>query len=547
MNRGILAISFCITACAIGWITVQETPYLRLSRAIELFGTIVREINDQYVQPIEPDELVNEAIEHMLSKLDPYTEFYREEQTADLDFLLQGKYIGVGIRLATLDSVLTVVGLTEGTSAHREGVRIGDVVLAIDSIAVTPAIAQEARKYLRGAVGTTVRLRLLRGTDTFDVRLTREEIVVRNVMYAGIIEGGIGVVRLDRFSRRAPEEFRSALDSLRSVHQLRGLIVDIRDNPGGLLEAAVSIAEMFLRPGDTIVITKNRNGSNQRVYTARSMPYTDTTIPVVVLVNSHSASASEILAGALQDNDRAVVVGDTTLGKGLVQTVVTLPYNAALKLTTARYYTPSGRSIQQVHRFCPDCWIHRGLDTEQQKTFRTLKYRRAIVSGAGIVPDVVLESADRDSVPPAIGRTAIVNFATHYTSRLRSAPAAFNQAQLLSAFVRYVEQSQSASSSVLGKVQRLADQARVDEWGQRSVQHIERLAQLLRAERSRLVYEHGRAIVAALEQEIRNRFLTDRQIAMQQEPSDAVVVAAAEILRSSSYRKFFMTAHGTDR
>lgn len=530
----------------LGWIAVQEAPYLRLTRAIELFGMVVRELNEQYVQPIETDKLTYDAIEHMLSKLDPYTEFYREEQSSDLDFLLQGRYVGVGIRLGTLDSLLTVMSVTDGTSAHRAGVRPGDVVLRIDSIDVVHQEVNRVRKYLRGPLESIVRLQLQRGDDTINVELRREEIVVRNVTYAGLLPGNIGVVRLERFSRRAPEEFRLALDSLRTVGELRGLIVDIRDNPGGLLDAAVTIAEMFLRPGDTVVATRTRGGADQRAYIARAMPYVDTTLPIVVVVNSRSASASEIFAGALQDHDRAVIIGDTTVGKGLVQTVVSLPYNAALKLTTARYYTPSGRSIQRVRGFCQDCWIQHALDSEQMRVYSTRRYRRPIRSGVGIVPDSVFEDIERDSVPLAISRTAIWHFATRYASRMGSPPKTFNRTGLMAAFVRYLDSVQWGQSSVVGMVDRLREQVRKEGWSTHTLQQFEHLWQLLKAERGRIIAESSKVIAAALEQEITSRFLSDRQQVAMFEPQDKLITEAAQLIRTRKYHDYFLTSHGSE-
>ncbi len=546
MKRLSLALIVLSAVAGLGWIAVQEAPYMRLARAIELFGMVVRELNEQYVESIETDQLTYEAIEHMLSKLDPYTEFYREEQTSDLDFLLQGRYIGVGIRLGMLDSLLTVMSVTDGTSAHRAGVRQGDVVLRIDSIDAAQKEVNQVRKYLRGPLGTVVRMQLQRGDDTIKVELRREEILVRNVTYVGMLPGNIALVRLERFSRRAPEEFRLALDSLRTVSELRGLVVDIRDNPGGLLDAAVSIAEMFLRPGDTIVTTRTRGGADQRAYVARAMPYVDTTLPIVVVVNSRSASASEIFAGALQDHDRAVIIGDTTLGKGLVQTVVSLPYNAALKLTTARYYTPSGRSIQRVRGFCQDCWIQHALDSEQQRVYTTRRYRRPIRSGVGIVPDSVFEIAERDSLPVAISRATLWRFATRYASRMASPPAKFDRPGLLAAFERYLDSTQLEQASLLGRLDRLREQAVAEGWGARTLQQIERLRLSLKAERARIVAESSKVIGAALEQEILSRFLSDRQQVAFFEPQDKLIAEAAQLIRTRKYREYLLTAHGTE-
>jgi len=544
MRRVVIAL---LALAGVGWIALSESPYLRLARAVELFGMVVRELNEQYVQAIDAEQLTYDAIEQMLTKLDPYTEFYREEQTSDLDFLLQGRYIGVGIRLGTMDSMVTVMSVTDGSSAHRAGVRQGDVILRIDSVNVERRDVNQLRKYLRGPIGTVVTIQLLRGSDTLLFALRREEITVRNVTYAGILPGNIGLIRLERFSRRAPEEFRLALDSLRTVGELRGLIVDVRDNPGGLLDAAVSIAEMFLRPGDTIVVTRTRNGAEQRAYVARAMPYVDTTLPLIVLVNSRSASASEIFAGALQDQDRAVVLGDTTVGKGLVQTVVSLPYNASLKLTTARYYTPSGRTIQQARGFCPDCWINRGLDSHQQRTFATLRYRRPIQSGVGIVPDVTYDFVERDSVPSAIGRSAVWRFATRYASRRAAPPASFDRSSLLAAFVKFLDSLQWESSSLVSRLDRLIEQAKVDGWGTSTLQQFVRLRQFLKAERSKIIAESSNVVASALEQEILSCFLSDRQQAAQFEPHDRLVLEAAQMVRTRKYRDYLLTAHGSER
>lgn len=419
-------------------------------------------------------------------------------------------------------------------------------MLRIDSIDAAQKEVNQVRKYLRGPLGTVVRMQLQRGDDTIKVELRREEILVRNVTYVGMLPGNIALVRLERFSRRAPEEFRLALDSLRTVSELRGLVVDIRDNPGGLLDAAVSIAEMFLRPGDTIVTTRTRGGADQRAYVARAMPYVDTTLPIVVVVNSRSASASEIFAGALQDHDRAVIIGDTTLGKGLVQTVVSLPYNAALKLTTARYYTPSGRSIQRVRGFCQDCWIQHALDSEQQRVYTTRRYRRPIRSGVGIVPDSVFEIAERDSLPVAISRAALWRFATRYASRMASPPAKFDRPGLLAAFERYLDSAQLEQASLLGRLDHLREQAVAEGWGARTLQQIERLRQSLKAERSRMIAESSKVIAAALEQEIVSRFLSDRQQVAFFEPQDKLIAEAAQLIRTRKYREYLLTAHGTE-
>ncbi|MCX7929679.1 MAG: S41 family peptidase [Chlorobi bacterium] len=546
MKRTTIVAGLSLALILLGWVSFDQPGYLELSRAVELFGMVVREVHEQYINTVEPSELVEEAIEHMLNKLDPYTEFYREDRTNDLDFLLQGRYIGVGIRVGSVDSVLTVLSVTDGSSAHKAGVRIGDIIVAIDTVKIHRHDAEYARRFLRGPQGSTVTLHLLRGPDTLHVQLQRQEIIVRNVTYAGITPEGVGVIRLERFSRRAPEEFRTTLDSLLGARSLRGLVIDLRDNPGGLLDAAVSIAEMFLREGDTIVVTKSRNQSNVRAYVARSMPYVDTVLPLIVIVNSRSASASEILAGALQDNDRAVIIGDTTLGKGLVQSVVSLPYNAALKLTTARYYTPSGRSIQRVANFCPDCWIHRNPDGETQRAFTTLRSKRPIFSGTGIVPDIVLESAELDSVPGAIGQSAIWWFATHFTSLMQMPPVTLDTGRLLDAFIRFVEKERLETPALLARSQELAQLARQEGWSLRTVRTIERLQNDLRMERARLIRERWLAIAKVLEREIRSRFCSDRQLLQMTELSDPIVAIATSLVNDLSYRKYLSSEYGKE-
>ncbi len=373
-----------------GFMMVRHPELLfAINKSLTIFGEVFRLVSLYYVDEIDPEKFIQVGLEEMLNYLDPYTQYVTEDESGTIDMLTTGRYGGFGISVGRLDSMLVILNVMEGYGADKAGLQRGDFLYKVDSVIVLHLPPGKLRSYTYGKPGTEATVVVLRGPrpDTLTFRVRREEIHLENVSYFGMVDTGIGYIRLERFSQKAPREVKEALEQLKAQDSLRGLILDLRNNPGGLLESAVAITEFFVPLGSTIVSTIGRDSSERRVYISDSTPL-DTTLPLVVLINEQSASASEIVAGALQDLDRAVIVGRRSFGKGLVQSIFSLPYEGTLKMTTARYYTPSGRCIQKIDYSAKRMHILKKADS-LRKIFYT-HHGRPVEESNGILPDSVV-------------------------------------------------------------------------------------------------------------------------------------------------------------
>ena len=335
-----------------GWIAHKaDYPkpdyYFNVSKNINVFGKVYEEITNRYVEVIDPEQFMRAGIYGMLKTLDPYTVFIEKDDNAELQIMTHGKYGGVGMRISKRDGWATVVEPPfDGTPSAKVGIREGDRILEVDSMSTKDLSISETANRLRGDPGTEVFIKVKRvGEGELEFRLIRAEIKVEEISYAGIIKDNIGYIRLGHFSRNVGNQMYKAIADLKK-QGMESLILDLRGNPGGLLESAVAVADNFFEKGQVIVSTKGKLSGTDQDYSAKIEPIWGTE-PLVVLVDTISASASEIVAGAIQDMDRGVIVGSPTFGKGLVQTVIPINKETALKITTAKYYIPSGRLIQK--------------------------------------------------------------------------------------------------------------------------------------------------------------------------------------------------------
>lgn len=376
----------------------REQKYREIATQIKLFGEIYRGVNQRYVDNIDPSDFIEAGIEGMLETLDPYTVYFKPDELDNLEMITKGKYGGVGIEIGTRgkDRELTVISPMEDTPAQRKGIRAGDVIIAVDGESTEGFTTQDASEVIRGEPGTDVVLTIRRsGFDKpLDYTLTRASIKIHDVAYSGIIDDKIAYVKLVRFSGNAGSELSEALDKVMQQNP-RGLVLDLRSNPGGLLPSAVSVSEQFIEPGQSIVSTRGKISSSVREFNSSGNP-TANKVPLVVLVNGGSASASEIVAGAIQDHDRGLILGTDTFGKGLVQSVMNLSSGAALKLTTARYYTPSGRLIQRELKQTESDEEIESLEapppaSDSAKVIYLTDNGRQVFGGGGIAPDLEVE------------------------------------------------------------------------------------------------------------------------------------------------------------
>lgn len=414
---------------------------LKINRGIDVFGRVYKEVTANYVDDIDPEKFMQAGVDGMLGTLDPYTVYIDKENGDEVDLLTNGKYGGVGVTIGIRDGAVRVISVMDGYSAQRQGILPGDRFMTIGGVNVTNMKPDEIRNLTRGDPGTEVKVTVEREGEAQiqEFRLIREEIQVRNVTYAGMVGEGIGYIRLERFSRRAGDEVRQAIRELKLNGDLRGMILDLRGNPGGLLDAAVEVSSKFVARGSLIVSTKGRRAEGERKYASTEEPILPS-VPLVVLTDHNSASASEIVAGSLQDLDRALIVGTRSFGKGLVQTIVPLNYGAQLKITTARYYIPSGRSIQEIdykHRDRNGVFLV--TPDSLKREFKTAHGRKVYELG-GISPDSIVEQADPGPMVRELHRKSLLfKFANHYVIEHKTDSLLIVTPELLADFKGYLE------------------------------------------------------------------------------------------------------------
>lgn len=361
-----------------------------LGRNMEIVVNMMRVLAQKYVDPIDPDRLMEGAAAGMVRDLDPYTEFFSEEGSQDFEFLTTGKYGGVGSLIRQKDDYVRIAQPYAGSPADRAGLKIGDRILAIDGKDAAGFTTEQVSRALKGEPGSKVRVkvRTLYGEER-EVVLTRERIAIPGVPYAGWLADGVGYIRHSDFTEGCGEEMRRAIDRLRAEGELRGLVLDYRSNGGGIMQEAVKILSFFLPRDTEVLTTRGRAADSHRSYRTAAEPLLPD-VPLAVLVDGNTASASEIVAGALQDLDRAVVIGRRSYGKGLVQSPEPLDYNTMVKLTTAKYYIPSGRCIQAVDYSRSQEGSVREVPDSLVSEFAT-RAGRKVYDGGGIMPDIRTE------------------------------------------------------------------------------------------------------------------------------------------------------------
>ena len=377
---------------AAGLLTFAARNDFGLGRNMEIAVNMMRELSLNYVDPVDPDRLMEGAAAGMVSDLDPYTEYIPEEGMQDFELLTTGKYGGIGALIRQKDDYVRIAQPYQGSPADKAGLKIGDKILSIEGEDTKGWDPAQISSALKGTPNTTVRIVIERliGGEHDTLTLTRERVAIPSVPYAGFVAKGIGYIQHSDFTEGSYEEMRTAIEKLRTQDTLRGLILDYRGNGGGILQEAVKIVSMFVPKGTEVVRTKGRAATQENVFRTANDPILPD-LPLAVLINGNSASAAEIVAGSLQDLDRAVLIGQKSFGKGLVQTTRPLGYNTLLKLTTAKYYIPSGRCIQAIDYSSrkQDGTVGKVADSLVREF--TTRGGRKVYDGGGISPDIATE------------------------------------------------------------------------------------------------------------------------------------------------------------
>ncbi|MDY0905382.1 S41 family peptidase [Pedobacter sp. CFBP9032] len=422
LKYALLATGFSIAILSFSF---KEDLFL-VSKNLDIFASLYKEININYVDDTNAPQLMKTGIDAMLESLDPYTEYVPESEIEDYKLkYVSTQYGGIGASTIIIDGKLFINEVSEGYPAFKEEVKAGDQVVKINGIEVKGKERAQISQLLRGPKGTPVDLMMMREGKEFTKKIIREEIKQPNVSYSGMVGDGIGYIKLDKFLENSGQEVKDALLNINKENP-KGIILDLRNNGGGILQEAVKIVNLFVNKDQLIVTQKGKNIEKTIAYKTQ-FPPVSVNVPLVVLVNINSASASEIVAGSLQDLDRAIVVGQRSYGKGLVQQTFNLPYNSMVKVTVAKYYTPSGRCIQKLdyaHRNA-DGLVERFADSTMAM-FQT-KAGRNVYSGNGVYPDVVVNA---DKLSPVtismINKNLFFNYANQYRKsnpKLESAKA----------------------------------------------------------------------------------------------------------------------------
>ena len=512
----------------------SQSHNFEVVKGLELMDLIYQNLDMHFVDEPKPGKLSKVAIDAMLKELDPYTVYYHEANMEDYRMMTTGQYGGVGALIRKMGDYICISEPYEGNPAQKSGLKAGDKILEIDGKNMVKKPSEEVSSALKGPKGTTIQVKVLRNDkEQIIIPITRDEIKIPDVPYAEIISNGIGYIKLNSFTQTASEEVKKAFLDLKAKG-MNQLVFDLRDNGGGLLIEAVKIVNFFVPKDKIVVTTKGRIKDENQIYKTQFDPL-DTEIPIVVLIDEGSASASEIVSGSLQDLDRAVIVGQTSFGKGLVQRTFDLKYGSKIKLTIAKYYTPSGRCVQKLEYYdknederpkvIADSLIHK---------FKTVNGRE-VIDGRGIEPDIKVKEKEFSRLTAMlVGKNFIFNYATDYYSKhptissassFKLTDAEYNQFKDL--VIKDTFDYSTASEEVLKKMRKTAeDEGYFDD----SKAEYEALFKKVTPSKQRDLEKFNAEIKELIENEIVSRYFYQKGRAEHAFRDDVFVDKAKEIL-----------------
>ena len=529
-----------VAAAGLGLMSFSDPGerYFEIVKNLDIFATLFREVNTYYVDEINPNRLMKTGIDAMLRSLDPYTDYIPEDEIEDYRTMTTGQYGGIGAAVSPRNGKTYVVLPNENSPAAKAGLKVSDEILKIDDIDVKNKSYHDVNKLLRGQANTSVKLTVKRfGQDKpMDISVVRENIKIENVPYYGMVSGEVGYIHLSDFTTGASREVKNALTELKAKGA-RKLILDLRDNPGGLLSEAVNISNLFVAKDAEIVSTKGKVTDWNKVYTALNPP-ADTDIPVAVLTSSRSASAAEIVAGVIQDYDRGVLIGQKTYGKGLVQATRPLSYNSQLKITTAKYYIPSGRCIQAID------YSHRNEDgsvgkipDSLQVAFKT-RNGRLVYDGGGITPDVPVEHPTFPAIAQSLDSKGLLfEFANKYTSEHQTIKPAKDfqlSDEEYQAFVNWLSTKEyDYTTQVEKSVEDLITYAKKEKYYEDIQDQIKSLKTKMYHNKDSDLQKFKTEIKEMLEQEIVSRYYLQKGFVEASFDDDVDIRAAVEVLNNN--------------
>jgi carboxyl-terminal processing protease len=520
--------------------TVLTDEYFEISKNLEIFTSLYKELNIYYVDDTKPGTLMKTGIDAMLRSLDPYTVYYPESKIEDAIFMQTGQYGGIGASVGTIDGKITIMETFQGFAAVKAGLKAGDVITKVAGKSIEGKNYEDITDLLMGQPGSVVELTITRVGDPapMNVKVTREEIKMKDVPYFAMMEDGkTGYIKLDGFTQTASAEVRAAFTDLKKKNMSQ-CVLDLRGNGGGLLREAINIVNFFVPKGTEIVRTKGKIEEWNKTYTALNEPL-DTQIPLIVLVDGMSASASEIVSGSLQDLDRAVVLGEESYGKGLVQQTKDLAYNSKMKLTVAKYYTPSGRCIQRLdysHRDDQTGTV-KAVSDSLIKPFKT-KNGRTVFDGRGISPDVEVKRDDASNILSGLMNHYVVfNWASIYAAKhptIDSAATFRLSDNDYNDFVSYaVQQKFEYNTNTEELYKKLKDAAKDEKYYEGAEKEFDQLFARIEPNKNQDLMKFKKQITEYLESEIVSRYYYQYGRLKASLPQDPVTKRALQVFSSN--------------
>ena len=515
--------------------------YFELSKNLDIFSTVYREINVKYVEETNPGKLMKTGIDAMLGSLDPYTNYIAEADIEDYKFMTTHEYGGIGALIGTRDGAIIITEPYESSPATKGGIVAGDIILKVGGIDARGKNSGELSELLKGESGTSVEVTIYRKStdETIKTSITREKIKLDDVPYYGMIDEEVGYISLRGFTQTASREVKKAFEELKSQKGMKKLVLDLRGNGGGLLNESVNIVNFFVPKGEKIVETKGKLKEHYSLHKALNSPL-DLEIPLVIIIDDGSASASEIVSGSLQDLDRAVLIGENSFGKGLVQTTTELSYNSMLKITIAKYYIPSGRCIQRIDYGKRDTKGKAINVPDSLITAYTTANGRVVKDGEGITPDIEVEVEQYSALlATLLNENIVFQFATNYYFNHDSIaqPEEFQLSN--SEFESFVEfalthdfQYKTGSTEMMKELRAMIEK---DEFMEDVSEEFKALSAKLERDKREDLFKFREEIEVILENEIASRYYYSRGRIRAFMSHDPEIIKALEVLNNKSY------------
>lgn len=536
MKKSVLYIILpAILIFSVAFTVNKNDKYFEIAKNIEIFSNLYKELNTYYVDELDPGSLMKIGIDAMLGSLDPYTNYFSETQMEGFRYLSEGRFDGTGAKMRNMDGYITIVEVFQPSPAKKAGLKVGDKILEVNGANAKGKNTDEMLDILRGAPGSEVILSIERPgeKEIMEISLIRGSVNVKNVPHSKFVADDIGYIPLTTFTNNAGKNVANKLRDLKTENpNIKAVILDLRDNGGGLLREAINVSNVFIDKNELVVSTKGKVEDWDQVYTTHNEPV-DLDLKVVVLINKSSASASEIVSGVIQDLDRGVLVGQRSYGKGLVQNMRDIGYNSKIKLTTSKYYIPSGRCIQSVEY---EDGEPKDIADALRTPFKTRK-GRTVLDGGGVLPDVFVEPSKKSTLLTRLEKQHVIfDFVTDYTLKHKTIDSveafSFND---YPGFLKFVDKSdftyKTETEEALEKMLKVLQE---EEMNAPVQSEIERIQSLIEKEKGTHLQKYKSEIMEAIEMEIVGRYYFMEGKIKQQSKNDADLKKAIEVLNDDA-------------